>query len=71
MSYTFKIYDMTGNLHYELKYTPQQEPQFETIVGDQHTWLWDMFQGCLLKDGSTDILYGGSWSMTVEANPSV
>jgi len=64
--YIFKIYDMNGDLHYELKYTPTQEPQFQTIVGDQHTWLWDMFQGCLLRDGSTQLLDGGNWSITIE-----
>jgi hypothetical protein len=66
MSYIFKIFDMDGSLHYELKYNPTQEPQFETIIGDQHVWLWDMFSGALIKDGSSDILYGGSWSITIE-----
>ena len=62
----FTISDLDAVVHYKLKYTPDVEPQFETIIGDQHTWLWDMFQGCLLKDGSTQLLDGGNWSITIE-----
>ena len=62
---TFKIYDMTGSMQWELRYTPTSEPQFETVFGTSHVWLWDMFSGSLLKDGSTDIITGG-WNITVE-----
>lgn len=62
----FTISDLDAVVHYKLKYTPDVEPQFETIVGDSHVWLWDMFQGCLLRDGSTQLLDGGNWSITIE-----
>jgi hypothetical protein len=62
---TFKIYDMTGSMHWELRYTPTSEPQFETVFGTSHVWLWNMFSGSLLKDGSPDLL-GGGWSITIE-----
>ena len=65
---TFKIYDMTGTMHWELRYTPTSEPQFVTVFGPSATWLWDMFSGSLLKDGSTNIIDGG-WSITVESTP--
>ena len=64
--YLFKIYDMDGSLHYELKFTPSAAQPFQTVIGDEHSWIWDPFAGCLLKDGSSDILYGGSWSITIE-----
>jgi hypothetical protein len=66
MSYIFTITDLSGTIYYKLKYTPDVEPQFETLIGDNHTWLWNMFEGCLLKDGSKDILYGGEWSIQIE-----
>ena len=63
--YTFKVYDLSATLHWELRYTSTSEPQFETVIGTQHTWLWDMFSGSLLKDGDTNLIDGG-WSITVE-----
>ena len=63
--YVFKVYDLTGTLQWQLRYSPDQEPQFVTEVGDSHTWLWDMFAGSLLKDGSPDLIVGG-WSISIE-----
>jgi hypothetical protein len=56
---------MDGSLHYELKYNPASEPQFETVIGDNHVWLWDMFSGSLLKDGGADLI-GGGWAISIE-----
>lgn len=63
--YTFKIYDLTGTLQWQLLYTPEIEPQFVTEIGDSHTWLWDMFSGSLLKDGRPDLIEGG-WAISIE-----
>lgn len=63
--YKFTVLDLSNNIFWILKYTPTNEPQFETIVGDSHIWLWDMFAGSLTKDGSTDLIDGG-WGITIE-----
>ena len=63
--YVFKVYDLTGTLQWQLLYTPDGEPQFQTEVGSLHVWLWDMFAGSLLKDGSPDLIDGG-WSISID-----
>ena len=63
--YTFKIYDLSATLHWELRYTSTSEPQFVTVFGSSHVWLWDFVSGSLLKDGDTNLIDGG-WSIVIE-----
>jgi hypothetical protein len=63
--YKFSVTDLTGVVIYEMRYFPDQEPQFVQTVGDTHMWTWNMIEGSLLKDGSTELVPGG-WSITIE-----
>jgi hypothetical protein len=63
--YKFSVTDLTGVVIYEMKYFPDQEPQFVQTFGDTHMWTWNMIEGSLLKDGSTELVPGG-WSITIE-----
>jgi len=62
--YKFSVTDLTGVVIYEMRYFPDQEPQFIQTFGEPHTWTWNMIDGSLLKDGSTDLVPGG-WSIGI------